>query len=468
MSNKVTAKVVKAENSTPYYFTSPVDAISTDGIVQPPYPISELQKMMEYSTILYQCVEAYKHNIVGFGVTPAYTVDLTQTPETTTMKQEWDALNLLTKFFSHNKSFTDVFAQAIEDREVTGNAYLEILRNGMGQPEGAENLNPVFMKITKLTNVVDVPYNRNGKSLTYKKQFRRFVFDAIGMQKIWFKEFGDPRIMDSRTGEFNSTTPPEYQANEILHLKLGNGIYGVPRWIGHLIHMYGSRKAEELNYRYFTQGRHTPLAIMLSNAQLSEESEAALLEYAQSVEGTDNAHKFLVIESESLGDTLTSDGQAPAKVELKSLADMLQQDALFLEYDAASREKVQSSFRLPDLYIGRSKDFNRATANTARHLTEEQVFEPERNKLESIINDRLFAEWGFLNTQLQFRKPEISDMDQMANVLKVLNEAGAVTPNDLRDLLGRVLGKELENLPNGDTSVKQIPAPTVPPQLPTN
>ena len=68
--------------------------------------------------------------------------------------------------------------------------------------------------------------------------------------------------------------------------------------IGPLIKILGNRKADELNYRYFTQGRHIPLAITLENAQLTEESEATLQEYANAIGGEENQHKFLLLEAE--------------------------------------------------------------------------------------------------------------------------------------------------------------------------
>ena len=58
------------------------------------------------------------------------------------------------------------------------------------------------------------------------------------------------------------------------------------------------------------------------------------------------------------------------------------------------RRKVQSSFQLPDLYVGYTTDFNRATAQTAQEVTEEQVFQPERKSLAWAINNRL----AFLNS----------------------------------------------------------------------
>jgi len=70
-----------------------------------------------------------------------------------------------------------------------------------------------------------------------------------------------------RNGNFDDSTPVEFQVNEILHLKIGNGAYGIPSWISALMDMYGSRNASKLNYRYFKQGRHLPAAILIKNGR---------------------------------------------------------------------------------------------------------------------------------------------------------------------------------------------------------
>jgi capsid portal protein len=56
--------------------------------------------------------------------------------------------------------------------------------------------------------------------------------------------------------------------------------------------------------------------------------------------------------------------KASVDINIKPLAEMLQCDGVFINYDDTNRRKVQSHFRLPDIYVGYSKDFNRATADT--------------------------------------------------------------------------------------------------------
>lgn len=435
--------LMKAMHSTNQEDSTERASAGLEGVITPPYPIAELQEIVEKSTILEQCVEAYRRNIVGFGAIPEYKEDTAVNEESPEMKSELEMVKDFIQYFNFDSSFEDVFGDVIEDREITGNGYLEIIRDGQGLPSEGNRLDPAHMKVTVYGDFVDVATKLGNQTITRKRKFRKYIQD-IGTNKVYYKEYGDPRIMDSRTGDYVDALEEEYQANEILHLKIGKKAYGVPRWIGQLIHMMGARLAEELNYRYFTQGRHTPMAILLHNAELSPDSEQQLEEYANSVEGVGNSHKFLVIEAEGLEEGILEEQRKNAKVEMKSLADMLQQDALFLDYDDASRMKVQSAFRLPDIYVGRTQDYNRATADTARYITEEQVFEPERNSLEWIINNRFLSEYEIQHVRIEFTQPEISNAEEIVDILNVGNQLNALAPNDVRPIIGNLLGVELE------------------------
>ena len=413
-----------------------------NGIIEPPYRIEDLQQIRENSTILGQCIDAYKRNIAGFGHEMQYKQN--DAEETDDMKKEWSFVDTeIIPFFSFDKPFKEILEGAIDDRETTGNGYIEVIRNASNQPDQLANMLPQHMRVTrKDEELQDVKYIVNGKSITRKKKFRRYV-QIVDNNPIYFKEFGDPRFLNKKTGKFSKESFGGENATEILHLKIGNGPYGIPRWVSHVVHMVGARKAEELNLRYFKQGRHVPMAMIIKNGLLDDESEAALSEYATSIEGEENQHKFLLLQLKAGEDESTGE-PVPADIELKSLADILQNDALFLEYDDKSRQKVQSAFRLPDIYIGYSRDFNRVTADAAREITEEQVFEPERNSLEFIINNILLLPYELKHVYVNLRKPEISNTEDLVKMLDVLSKYGGTTFNDLREVAAKVLNKDLE------------------------
>ncbi|MCY8271295.1 phage portal protein [Bacillus sonorensis] len=431
-------------------------------IIAPPYNLKELKSIAEYSTILQQCIHAYKTNILGFGFDVEYTFDINgddvQSEKKQAAENDWTRLEEFIRYLHFDESAEIVVGYAIEDREKTGNGFLEVLRNGAGKPAGVEYLDVKNMRVCHYTEPIEVEFtfreHNEIKTMKRKKRFRKYVQMVDGKQ-VFFKEYGDPRIMNLRTGKYEANTPEELQANEVIHFKLGSGAYGVPRWIGHIVNLYGARKAEELNYMYFKQGRHIPAAITVENGMLSESSYQQLQEYMNDLEGTENAHKFLLLEVEGIPTEKGITGEedvSSVKVDIKSLGEILQQDALFLEYDEKSRSKLRSAFRLPPLYTGEAHEYNKATADTARKITEEQVFQPERKIITGKLNNLFLSDLNIYHAQLTLKGPDFRDPMEIAKVLGPFINAGAVSPNDLRDLAGRVLGKTLEEWPEDEYS----------------
>ncbi|SFM28930.1 phage portal protein, PBSX family [Gracilibacillus orientalis] len=450
----VKARVIKASvtSSTQQLYRDDFSNQYGD-ILEPPYNLKELKMIGEYSSILQQCVDAYKTNIIEFGIEPEFKIDMNSDEVRDEQKEqarsEWTRLDEFTRYLNMDESPETILGYAFDDREKTGNGYLEIIRDGVGLPVGIEYADTQYMRVCKKTVPEEIEYTilENGQEKKVKrwKRFRKYV-QLIDEKKVFFKEYGDPRIMNSATGKFDDSTPENLIATEIYHMKIGSGTYGKPRWIGNIISLYGARKAEELNLTYFTNGRHIPAAITVSNGKLDDTSFEALQDYMNDLSGAENAHRFLLLEAmgTTQEDQMGDEKVTPAKVEIKSLAEILQQDALFLEYDEKTRQKIRSSFRLPPLYTGESQDFSRATADTARKVTEEQVFQPERKGLARALNTLFLEPLGLKYVKLTVNGADFRDPLEIAKALYPLISAGSVSPNDLRPLASQVLGQKLE------------------------
>lgn len=455
----VRARVVKASVSSTTNQIYKDDFTGSYGdIIQPPYNLKELKLIGEYSSILQQCVDAYKTNIVEFGIEPDYKLDVNSEEVAAEVKSqaesEWTRLDEFIRYLNMDESPEVILGYAIDDKEKTGNGYLEIIRDGTGAPVGIEYADSQYMRVCKRTVPEQIEYTilENGveKKVKRWKRFRKYV-QLIDEKKVFFKEYGDPRIMNLTNGKFDESTPDNLQATEIFHMKIGSETYGKPRWIGNLISLYGARKAEELNLMYFKNGRHIPAAITVSNGKLDDTSYEQLQQYMDDLEGTDNAHKFLLLEAVGTVEEKVINGDekvTPVKVEIKSLAEVLQQDALFLEYDENSRRKIRSSFRLPPLYTGEAQDYSRATAAVAREVTEEQVFQPERKGLARVLNTLFLEPLGFRHVKLTVKGANLHDPVEIAKTLDPFIQAHAVAPNDLRPLLGQILGKKVDLFPD--------------------
>ena len=187
--------------------------------------------------------------------------------------------------------------------------------------------------------------------------------------------------------------------------------------------------------------------IMVKGVTLTDESFEKLQQYMNDIKGEAGQHAFIVLETEATEARADFDQQEKPEIEIKDLASILQKDELFQEYMDNNRRKVQSSFQLPDLYVGYTTDFNRATAQTAREVTEEQVFQPERKSLAWAINNRLLNGYHFQYIEAYFLEPDISNPDDLQKLLTVANSAGGLTPNMAKRIVYEAMGEDAEDYP---------------------
>ena len=344
-----------------------------------------------------------------------------------------------------------MFEDIIEARETYGISYLEVIRNIAGEVVQIE-----FVKETEsvgksrpLEPYITTTYWHHGQEVERKKRYCKYK-QEIGGKVVYFKEFGDPRVMDMRDGKYledGETLELQYQANELLEFAIGTEPYGTVRWIGQVLGVDGSRRAESLNNNYFINGRHTPLMIMVKGGTLTDESFEKLQQYMNDIKGEAGQHAFIVLETEATDARADFDQAEKPEIEVKDLASILQKDELFQEYMDNNRRKVQSAFQLPDLYVGYTTDFNRATAQTAQEVTEEQVFQPERKSLAWAINNRLLNGYHFQYVEAYFLEPDISNPDDLQKLLTVANSAGGLTPNMAKRIVYEALGEDAEDYP---------------------
>lgn len=420
-------------------------AASADEWIPHPVNMYGLKELVDNSTILPQCIRAYKNNISGFGISIHYKEDYNE--ETKEMKAEWNLAQRTIALLNMDCMIKEIFENIVRDRETYGISYCEVIRDMKGNVVQLEFIidTPTIDMTYPLEPYIESVFFYNGETIRRKKKFRKFRQNVAG-KTVYFKEFGDPRIMDKRSGQYANETDEQIdidnQANEIIDFKVGSMPYGEVRWIGQVLTVDGNRRAEVLNNAYFRKGRHTPLMILIKGGTLSDDAFETLQNYMNEIEGESGQHSYLVLEVENNEVSAQFNGTEQPEVEIKDLASILQKDELFQEYQENGRKKVQSAFLLPDLYTGYTTDFNRSTAQTAMEVTEKQVFQPERASLSWIVNNKLLNGYRFRYVEIQFDAPDITNPDDMQKMLNITERAGGLTPNTAKELTYTVLGKD--------------------------
>lgn len=353
------------------------------------------------------------------------------------------------------------------DYESTGNSYTEVLPSLAypGEPAGLDHLQSWTVRICRTDDEYtdhEVPRavkDGTGKwgiqNFPHRKRFRRFVQRRDqGGASTYFKEWGDPRVINHKTGdvlaeswESASDVMRGLSANPVIHNKLycPRSPYGLPRYIGNLFTIYGSRAAEVVNYTTLKCNNIPALMLLATNAQLSGGSINRIKEFVEErVQGDNNYSTILVIEAEPVTEGMKDPGNM--KLELKPLADTQHTDAMFVNYLNRNDDKLRQSFRLPPIYVGQTVDYNRATSESSKRLAEEQVFQPERNNVDSVFNTTLVPALGAASVLFRSNTPNVTDNYELTQLLAVAERSGGLSPHISRLIVEDVLGRELPEI----------------------
>jgi len=429
------------------------DAYDSNQLLAPLYTPSVLSRFTVNCDVMSQCVEAMKVNIDGMGWHLEYVPDEenADAKPSTADKAEKRRLQLLFDYPNARDSWIDIKMAMRADRCLIGYADLEIVRNLADEiaelnyvPASTIRLTPKEQKPTE-----HIQWIRDGnnwiKLIRYSK-FRRFL-QLVNGQKVWFKEFGDPRSLNKVTGEYAAADgrwPIGTEATEILHFAddTQNSPYGEPCWISELMNIMGSAEAKKVNYLYFDNKTIPPFIITVAGGTLGDGAVKQLEDYlSQEFKGVDNFHKVLLIEAAPTSNGPVGDEKAaPVKIEVKPMTEFLQQDALFQEYIKNIAKAVREAFRLPSILTGGSDDHRFANAHEAIVITEQQVFQPKRKSFDEKIIRSIFAAMGIRAWKMVSHGTPTADDAQI--ITAVSSITAAVSVGQAVDFISELMGKE--------------------------
>lgn len=416
-------------------------------IVQPAYSPLELMKLPLQNNILLQCISAMVTNVESFGYSLVF---LGKEEEKNSEQAKAERLfceNLLDRA-NEEESMTEVRKKVRLDLEVVGYSFMEVCRNSTTKNVNLVTHVPAFsMRMTKLDTeftTVSAYLPRDGQleKVTFRKRFRRFV-QMVGTRRVYFKELGDPRKIDPKTGRVDENLKPHEEATEVIMFSLywGGDLYGLPRYINQLPALLGSRQSELTNLQFFSDNCIPAMVVMVSGGFLTEQSVLALKQ-AFAVKGRDSMNRVLILEAQSPENRqiVEGDNKAVPKMEMKPMTAERQNDALFQEYDKNNRDKVRCAFRLPPLILGDSADYTKATADASVDMAEKQVFAPERDVIDGILNTKILTRQGkpLKYWRMRANASRTISTEFALSTIDMLSKAGAMTPNSSIELFNQM------------------------------
>lgn len=434
-------------------------------LIKTPYDLNQLVALVEISNVLRECLDTMCINIEGFGhlFRPRLLTDENKNKYEKEIYNELADLDAFFDIICSEYSFPEARKRMRYDLESTGNGYFEIIRNLAGKisevlhiPGHTVRLSKLDEDFTKYSVYVVVPSEQDGwvvESVIRKKRFRRFVqVDDTGQVISWFKEWGDPRIIDKRDGSVKDEKLNfQFRATELKHFKVYSPRtpYGVPRYIGRYVSILGSRRSEEVNY--FTMGSNqVPSAfIMVEDGALTEGSVDRLKELVESGIGEDlNYAKFVLLEAETDEEEAITGMGGKARVKVEPMTKIQPEDQLFQKYDKNNQDKVRQAWRIPPIFVGRSEDYTRATAQASRTLADEQVFAPERGTVDHWVN-QLIRQLNIRFHIFKSKTPNITDNSELIKAMGIAEKSGGMTPRRADVLLQDIFDGQVGPQPTG-------------------
>jgi PBSX family phage portal protein len=403
----------------------------------PTYSPLALMRLPNENSILRQCIDAYVINIESYGSRLEY-IGADEEQESVEAKAEHARLTGLLNQPNEEYSLIELRQRVRRDIETFGCGYIEVGRDKDSNIAMMYHALAHTIRIThreRDATPVKVWMERDGKlrQLILKRRFRRYV-QIMNGERVFFKEFGDPRPIDPATGEVNANLSLEDQATELYHIPLYSSgeVYGLPRWINQLPNILGTRESELTNLQFFRDNAIPAMAVLVSGGMLTEAAIENIENHITSSKGREGMNRLLVIEASGDEEAASDKGQIPApRVDLKPLSDARQKDGTFQEYETNAQTKIRSSFRLPPLFLGRTEDMTYATASASLSVAEAQVFGPERNKIDEIFNGQFLTIDGKPPQYWRLRSnpPRISNPEDVVAAIENMNAVGAMTPN---------------------------------------
>jgi capsid portal protein len=204
----------------------------------------------------------------------------------------------------------------------------------------------------------------------------------------------------------------------------------------------GNRLVQDINVDFLDESAIPRGLLLVSDGRIGKSSHGKLKTFFEERKGK-NHNRFAIIEAMTPRENAILEGSGRVQIQWVPLRDAQRDDHTFSKYADSNSDKIGETFRIPPLLRGKVKDFNRATALASLEYAEEQVFEPERDTFDALINRTLVADLGIRFWRMRSRGPRKHDPETQAKVAEVLLKSGVVVPQELRGMAEHALGVDL-------------------------
>ena len=372
-----------------------------------------------------------------------------------TERQEIKARDFLSKV-NETHSWYTMHRQRHLDQWVAGNGFVEVLADRKSfEPLLAYNTPPTFMRVSTLDIEPILTWGllpRDGelKEFPIYRKFRRFARWLPTKKIEWFKQIGDPRVMNKITGHYvkdgkgqyileKDLKPEDYseiRGNAIWWFRdvYGGMVYGVPRWCAAMGDIRGNYLSRWCNFDVIDHGGIPPW-LLLVYGKLSPGTRKYLKDVIKKWRDPNAYSDPGVLEIEPNLLSFNSSGGAKAGAEFVSMRDMRNEDSMFNKYSETCWQNVGRIFRLAGVLEGKLTE-------AALDAIETNVLGPLRAVDDERYNvEFLQPQLGIYLWRIKTKRPPLSG-DSLYKALGMAGRTGGPSLNDLTRVENEVFGTQ--------------------------
>lgn len=402
------------------------------------------------------------------------------------VRRQNDRLQALVQAGFHGagaKSLRQGFYEQEHDRVMLGWGGVVVMRepksrgDGMPPPPYAlsrfQACGARFTRPSRHPTMVPVPITLIDGSVLWVEEvryFRKIAFESGG-SVTWYKQYGDWRAMDQRTGKYSPGNrrlpavspgmPASYKAGslpegaipalEVMHWATsfpGADPYGVSGWHSEMKSVDVSYESSALLFDYLKSGLHS--VILAAGTRSFEDG---------SVKSAVNSIDELGRGRRGLGALITlnlvpseSAPAAPAQVFGGGAAQTMDRGRIIFHelntrlpdqlIDGTIKQSSGDSFarseRIPNIILGRSDAYNFATAAAAWQTTNQLRFSPHIEERNAFLS-RMTVEMGVTFWTVQCKPADWASDTPLAGIASVASQYGGVRINDAMSLLSQAV-----------------------------
>lgn len=341
---------------------------------------------------------------------------------------------------------------------------------GLGRFEAA---NARFTVQDRKPTIVPIPVALTDGRIVWVERpvyFRRILYRGKNGRATWYKQYGDWRSMDRTTGKYANgnryTAPAEAwepgrhtapivknPALEVMAWASGfpnAGAYGISGWHSEMTTVNTTIEHAKLLYDYLKSGL---FAIIIAAAdrkfddKTADEAIKKIDELGRGRTGLAALIRLsLMPETSSTGPAaLTSDTSERGRIILQQMSTELPSYLVDGSFSQSTDERLLHAERLPGLLVGRSQDYNFATAAAAWSVVNRLRFAPHHAENEAFLN-KILVERGITLWALRTHSPEWQEREALSSVGSTLGQLGGVSVNQAIAMLRSSLGVDVSSV----------------------